>query len=405
MQNFSKFYYLVLIMRSVVGRSLSWHRCACTPILRPASRRRHLSSTTAFNTTLNYNASEIIQLANADPQAARAAFWKPMSDYRALMSRLGARHAQLSQRQFAVAMSTETAEERRERQKSFAAFMASLSAERDAEAVAAERARKGMAVGTFRQPTRVAVASARGLDEATLDEMGFCLEQSGHASWDEDASGTYQRDMEELVRRQTGSTHVFCSPRKLRTTERGDGARGGPPVQPPLHGVHNDFGPGFAEELARGLESSAPPRSLQAVTVGLCKQLHAAGVSAEQLRASRVLMVNTWRSIGDSPVRRQPLALVDTRTVAADDVAVIELPAGLSSSYPSRLVYARPSEAHRWFCFPEMRSSEVLLFKQYDSADERSCRMLHTAVHHPETPQDAPPRRSVELRMLCLLAT
>ena len=101
-------------------------------------------------------------------------------------------------------------------------------------------------------------------------------------------------------------------------------------------------------------------------------------------------------------VSRQPLALVDTRTVAAEDAAVITLPAGLSSSYPIRLVYARPSEAHRWFWFPEMRSSEVLLFKQFDSADERSCRMLHSAVHHPETPHDAPPRRSVELRMLCL---
>ena len=88
--------------------------------------------------------------------------------------------------------------------------------------------------------------------------------------------------------------------------------------------------------------------------------------------------------------------------VAAEDAAVITLPAGLSSSYPIRLVYARPSEAHRWFWFPEMRSSEVLLFKQFDSADERSCRMLHSAVHHPETPHDAPPRRSVELRMLCL---
>ena len=328
-----------------------------------------------------------------------------MSDYRTLMSRLGARHAHLSQQQFVVAMSMETAEERRERLNSFAAFMAGLAAQRDADAVAAERARKDMAVGTFRQPTRVAVASARGLDEATLDEMGFCLEQAGHTSCDEDASGTYQREMEELVRHRTGSTHVFCSPRKLRTTERGDGSRGGLPVQPPLHGVHNDFGPGFAEELARGLESSVPPRGLQAVTVGLCKQLQAAGVSADQLRASRVLMVNTWRSIGDSPVRRQPLALVDTRSVAADEVAVIELPAGLSSSYPSRLVYARPSEAHRWFWFPEMRSSEVLLFKQFDSADKRSCRMLHTAVHHPETPQDAPPRRSVELRMLCLLST
>ena len=296
------------------------HRCACASVLRPAHRRRHLSSATQFDTTLNYNASEIIQLANADPQAAVAAFWKPMSDYRVLISRLGARHAQLSQQQFAVAMSTETAEERRARLKSFAAFMVGLSVQRDADAVAAERARKDMAVGTYRQPTRMPVASARGLDDATLEEMGFCLEPSDHASWDDDDdSGAYQREMEELVRSRTGSTHVFCSPRKLRTTERGGGGGlcGAPPAQPPLpplHGVHNDFGPRFAEELALGLESSVtvPPRSLQAVTVGLCKQLRAAGVGAEQLRASRVLVVNTWRSIGDAPVSRHLLALRTT---------------------------------------------------------------------------------------------
>ena len=50
----------------------------------------------------------------------------------------------------------------------------------------------------------------------------------------------------------------------------------------------------------------------------------------------------------------------------------------------------------------QSRAGELLLFKQFDSANERSCRMLHTAVHHPDTPDEAPPRRSVEVRLLCL---
>ena len=64
--------------------------------------------------------------------------------------------------------------------------------------------------------------------------------------------------------------------------------------------------------------------------------------------------------------------------------------------------YARPREAHRWYWWPELTSSEVLLFTQFDSADPRGCRMLHSSVHHPQTPEDAPPRRSVELRMLAI---
>ena len=35
-------------------------------------------------------------------------------------------------------------------------------------------------------------------------------------------------------------------------------------------------------------------------------------------------------------------------------------------------------------------------------SSELPCRMLHSSVHHPQTPEDAPPRRSVELRMLAI---
>jgi hypothetical protein len=95
------------------------------------------------------------------------------------------------------------------------------------------------------------------------------------------------------------------------------------------------------------------------VTVGLCKQLGAAGIAAAELEASRVVVVNTWRSLHPSPVRRQPLVLVDRRTVAAQDLAVIPMPAGLTSKFAVRLVYARASSAHAWYWFPELSPEEV----------------------------------------------
>ena len=121
-------------------------------------------------------------------------------------------------------------------------------------------------------------------------------------------------------------------------------------VQRPLHGVHNDFGPTFKAELLRGLRQQETTAAvgaeaaaaaaveeadepLQAVTVGLCKQLRAAGIGAAELQSSRVLVVNTWRSLHAEAVRRQPLVLVDRRSVATEDLAVIPMPAGLSSEF------------------------------------------------------------------------
>jgi hypothetical protein len=61
---------------------------------------------------------------------------------------------------------------------------------------------------------------------------------------------------------------------------------------------------------------------------------------------------------------------------------------------------AAHSPAHRWFYFPEMEPSEALVFKQYDS-DPRAPRFVpHAAFDHPETPDDAPLRQSIEARVL-----
>lgn len=348
---------------------------------------------------MNYTTPAIVAQAHADPAAATAAFWRPLREHSKRLARLGLRHARetLGWHDFAAAVKTESAEERSRRLADFRAFAKKLTERNDPEALAVDAARRAIATHG-KERTQVDVSSARDADGVTLDAMGFAVvdHESGTSSWDAAGSRQYEREMAALVRERTGATHVFCSPRKLRATD------GAPGAQPPLHGCHADFGPTFRDELAATLAGSeAAP---QAVSVGLCKQLAGAGITAERLRASRVVMLNTWRNLGEAPVRRQPLALVDTRTVDAEDVAVIEMPPGVSSSFALRLSYARPSERHRWYWWPGLTRSEALLFKQFDSADARGCRMLHSAVHHPETPEDAEPRRSVELRMLLVFS-
>ena len=55
----------------------------------------------------------------------------------------------------------------------------------------------------------------------------------------------------------------------------------------------------------------------------------------------------------------------------------------------------------RWYYFPRMRPEEVVLIRCFDSALEGAARFsAHTGFDDPETPASAPPRESLEVRML-----
>jgi hypothetical protein len=98
-------------------------------------------------------------------------------------------------------------------------------------------------------------------------------------------------------------------------------------------------------------------------------------------------------------VQSAPLALCDARSITAAELVPTDL------VYPDKVgeVYSFvPSPAHRWYYFPQLSPEEVILIKIYDSlSDGKVARLTaHTAFDDPETPADAPPRRSIELRCL-----
>ena len=62
------------------------------------------------------------------------------------------------------------------------------------------------------------------------------------------------------------------------------------------------------------------------------------------------------------------------------------------------LVSYNPS--HKWYYYPEMHKEEVLLIKTFDSDDERASRSVHTAFNNPLATHEAPPRESIESRIL-----
>jgi hypothetical protein len=204
----------------------------------------------------------------------------------------------------------------------------------------------------------------------TLDRNGFALREAPSAVHDfSDASavtGTYYREAERIVGTELGAAFVVVFDHTIR---------GPNSAREPVLRVHNDYTVRSAAQRVRDL---LPDR-------------------AEDLLKRRFAIVNLWRPIG-RPVVASPLALCDATSFTDGDLI------------PTDLVYAdRVGEtasvqfnpSHRWVYFSGMRPDEVLLIKCHDSATDGRARLsFHTAFADPNTPVDAPPRESIELRTL-----
>jgi hypothetical protein len=117
-----------------------------------------------------------------------------------------------------------------------------------------------------------------------------------------------------------------------------------------------------------------------------------------------------WRAVSPPP-QDTPLALLDYRSVAddegvpnlllfvdrlpdPDDVPDIPDP----DAHPAGSVFEH-RQGHRWWYFPSMVPSEVLLFKLHDTDHSVAWRAPHTAFRDASAPAGNP-RMSVELRSI-----
>jgi hypothetical protein len=118
---------------------------------------------------------------------------------------------------------------------------------------------------------------------------------------------------------------------------------------------------------------------------------------ADDLLSRRVAFFNVWKPLY-APVQELPLAVCDAQTNAVGDMLRMDL------KYADRTgeIYAmRYSPKHRWLYFPRMAPDQALLLKTYDSeTDGRARFMGHSAFEDPTTPPDAPPRESIEVRVM-----
>jgi hypothetical protein len=111
---------------------------------------------------------------------------------------------------------------------------------------------------------------------------------------------------------------AFCNTHLVRS-ELAAGSTGSGDADEPLTFVHNDFTSFYKEVVLSSYEGS--DYGTNEVDgfhpAGDCREeMRRAGLTVEQLRESRIVVLNTWRSIGTKgPLRRKPLAVCDLRTL------------------------------------------------------------------------------------------
>ena len=215
--------------------------------------------------------------------------------------------------------------------------------------------------------------------EIGLDRHGFALVEQRSAVrdfWDDDeVRRVYYPEAERVIKQVTGASRVFIFDhlQRRRITGLQDRAPGGP--RQPATRVHVDHTAKSGPQRVRDLLPD----------------------EAEELLKGRVQVINFWRPLF-SPLQDAPLAVCDSRTVAAEDLV------------PSDLVYkervgetysVRYNPAHQWYYVPEMRRDEALLLKIADTRTDIPARFMpHTSFTDPTTPPDARARESIEVRTL-----
>ena len=194
---------------------------------------------------------------------------------------------------------------------------------------------------------------------------------------DQDELARYSRQTEALVQRLTGADKVVSFGPVIRTNATG--AHG---HNQPAHGAHVDYGARTVADFTRDL---LPPDE------------------AERRLERRHMLINVWRPI--VMVESAPLAVCDASTVDRADLFDSEVVGGLGdfnrrSLWGFNLAF---NPAHRWYWVPHMCPWEALVFKLFDSDPDATQFSAHSAFEDPNTPSDAAPRQSVEVRTIAYL--
>lgn len=193
---------------------------------------------------------------------------------------------------------------------------------------------------------------------------------------DDEVRSVYYRELEELVKRETGCAraHVFDHTRRAGDEETREAHK----IRGPVRHVHNDYTDWSGAQRVRDVLPD----------------------EAEELLRHRVQVIQVWRAIA-GPVLSDPLAICDAQSMRPQDFVAAE------RRYPDRIgeiYHIAYNPGHRWMYVPCMTRDEALIFKCYDSRTDVSRFTAHGSFADPHSPPDAPPRQSMEARILAFFA-
>ncbi len=225
------------------------------------------------------------------------------------------------------------------------------------------------------------IHSARDLVASfTLDREGFRLarhQTKVRDFYDEDeVRSVYYAELDALVKAETGCTRTIVFDHTRRAGD--EGVREAHKIRGPVRTVHNDY-----------TDWSGPQRLRDLVPA-----------EAEELLKHRLQVVQVWRAIR-GPILSDPLAICDAQSMSPKDFIAAE------RRFPNRvgeIYHIAHNSAQRWYYVPEMTRDEAFVFKCYDSRKDVARFTAHAAFEDPTSPSDAPPRESMEARILAIFA-
>ncbi|KAF9481648.1 hypothetical protein BDN70DRAFT_876131 [Pholiota conissans] len=233
-----------------------------------------------------------------------------------------------------------------------------------------------------REEKEVPVENLRGKeDTVSLDTTGF--QYSKHASKhtafsnDDDIRAEYYPESAELIKKLTGASRVVFFDHTIRRRN-----------------------PDQVDENAQTRQPVAQAHVDQTTKASIARvHRHLPADEVPKLLEKRFQIINLWRPI-EVPAFDWPLALCDYRSVnPAQDVFPVAL---ITATYEGETLGVRYKPDYKWKYLHGMTPDEVVLIKCFDSVQDGSVAVFtpHTGFQDPNTPADAPPRQSIELRGL-----
>ena len=219
-----------------------------------------------------------------------------------------------------------------------------------------------------------------GLDSSCFTLLKFT---SAVQDFQDDAQvrAVYYPEIIGLAKRVTGAAAVFITQHVARTEDT------------------EDFNKAYARFLHCDYSLNDPHAAARRV---LARQ----GVNPADYDGADFAWYNTWQPF-DNRAIKNPLALVDAASLAPRDIVEYQY-TGYARASESAIVATQDKSsiplrnpAHRFYYVSAMAPDEVLFFSQLDTR-KRGWACPHTSFENPSAPADAPPRRSIEMRLLAV---